>query len=136
MKLKDLSITFHTEKIKECVDFYSKYLRAKVSFDTGWYVSIHLQSDINPYIYISFQGNPDGRAVKNLFTGGITLNLMVEDVDACWEKLRQTDITFVEEITDHEWGNRAFSLYDPIGNLVYVYSERPLHEKYKDAVKG
>ena len=42
----------------------------------------------------------------------------------------------MEKITDHEWGERAFSLLDPIVNLVYIYSERELHEKYKDAVKA
>ncbi len=36
MNLKDLSITFHTDKIKECVDFYCNYFQAKVSFDAGW----------------------------------------------------------------------------------------------------
>lgn len=135
MKLRDLSITFHTDKIAACVDFYTKYFQAKVSFDAGWYVSIHLQSDVNPHIFLSFQGSPDDTEVKNSFTGGTTLNLMVEDVDACWEQLQLYELSFAEEITDHEWGDRAFSLYDPIGNLVYVYSERPLHEKYKDAVK-
>ncbi len=134
MKIKDLSITFHTDKMKECVDFYSNYFQAKVSFDAGWYVSIHLQSDMNPPIYLSFQGS-HGEMNRNTFSGGISLNLMVEDVDACWKQLQQYELMFVEEITDHEWGDRAFSLYDPIGNLVYVYSERPIHEKYKEAVK-
>jgi uncharacterized glyoxalase superfamily protein PhnB len=69
------------------------------------------------------------------FGGGVTLNLLVEDVDACYNQLKLAGRQFAEEITDHEWGDRAFSLYDPIGNLVYIYSERPLHEKYKDAVK-
>jgi hypothetical protein len=31
--------------------------------------------------------------------------------------------------------DRAFRLYDPIGNVLYVYSERELDEKYKSAVK-
>ena len=38
MRLKDLSITFHTNKIKECVAFYSKYFQAKVTFDADWYL--------------------------------------------------------------------------------------------------
>lgn len=134
MKIKDLSITFHTEKIKECVDFYTRYFGAQLSFDAGWYVSIHLQSNENPYIFLSFQGS-NGEMHRNIFAGGVTLNLMVEDVDARWEELRKTDVTFEEEITDHEWGDRAFSLFDPIGNLVYIYSPRPLDEKYKNAVK-
>ncbi|MCD7899837.1 MAG: VOC family protein [Bacteroides sp.] len=132
MKIKDLSITFHTEKIKECVDFYSKYLQAKLIFDAGWYVSIRLESD-HP-IYLSFQGC-DGGVEANTFAGGVTLNLMVEDVDTCYQSFQETGALFVEEITDHEWGDRAFSLLDPIGNVVYIYSPRELHDKYKEAVK-
>ncbi len=135
MNINDLSITFHTEKIKECVDFYGKYFQTKVTFDAEWYVSIKLESNTPSPIYLSFQGcNED--MLRDNFTGGITLNLMVDDVDTCYSELKQTDITFFEDITDHEWGDRAFSVKDPIGNLVYVYSERPLHEKYNSAVKG
>ena len=135
MKLKYLSITFHTDKIKECVDFYCKNLQAKLTFDADWYVSIRLESD-KP-LFLSFQArNPElDYSTCSQFGGGVTLNLLVEDVDACYNQLKPEGIQLAEEITDHEWGDRAFSLYDPIGNLVYVYSERPLHEKYKDAVK-
>ncbi|WP_178795133.1 VOC family protein [Bacteroidaceae bacterium] len=132
MKFNDLSITFHTDKIKECVDFYSKYFQAKVVFDADWYVSIRMESD-HP-MFLSFQGCY-GEMKRNTFAGGITLNLMVEDVDACYKQIQQTEVPLVEEIADHEWGDRAFSLYDPIGNLLYIYSVRPLHEKYKNAVK-
>lgn len=132
MELKNLSITFHTNKIKECVAFYSNYYQATVTFDAGWYVTIRLESNIP--IYLSFQGCDEGMNHPQ-FNGGTTLNILVEDVNACYEKLKPMGVSFVEEITDHEWGDRAFSIYDPIGNLVYVYSERPLHDKYKDAVK-
>lgn len=53
MKLNDLSITFHTGKIKECVDFYVRYFDVKVTFDCEWYVTIQFQSDVNPF-YFSF----------------------------------------------------------------------------------
>lgn len=134
MKINDLSITFHTGKIKECVDFYSKYLGATLAFDAGWYVMIRLESDNPIPIYLSFQSCME-EMNRSTFAGGITLNMPVDDVDSCYEKFVQIGVPFVEKITDHEWGDRAFSLYDPIGNLVYIYSERPLHEKYKDAVK-
>ncbi|MDH8702075.1 hypothetical protein M2138_001429 [Dysgonomonadaceae bacterium PH5-43] len=43
MKFNDLTITFHTNKIKECVDFYSKYFQATLIFDAEWYVSIRFE---------------------------------------------------------------------------------------------
>jgi len=134
MNFRELSITFHTDKIKECVDFYSKHFQAEVTFDAGWYVTIRLESDNSYPIYLSFQGSY-GEMERETFSGGITLNLMVDDVDACYEQLNPAGISFVERIADHEWGDRAFSLKDPIGNLLYIYSERELHEKYKSAVK-
>lgn len=133
MKFNDLSFTFHTDKITECVDFYSNYFQATMTFDAGWYIVICLPSGKTPLL-LSFQGNTEDME-RELFTGGVTLNLLVDDVDSLYERLKEDGLSFVEEISDHEWGDRAFSLHDPIGNLVYIYSTRELHEKYKDAVK-
>ncbi|MDR2917570.1 MAG: VOC family protein [Tannerella sp.] len=134
MKFNDLSITFHTDKIRECVDFYCHYFDAKLTFDAEWYVMVRLVSDDSMPIYLSFQGSTD-EMKRDIFAGGISLNLKVDDVDSCYKKLQPTGISFVEKITDHEWGDRAFSVQDPIGNLLYIYSERKLGDKYKDAVK-
>lgn len=116
------------------MEFYCSYFQAKVAFDADWYVMIRLESEETAPLYLSFQGR-NGEMERKTFAGGLSLNLRVEDVDLCYGQLLKTGITFAEEITDHEWGDRAFSLYDPIGNLLYMYSKRPLHEKYKEAVK-
>lgn len=51
-------------------------------------------------------------------------------------KFKDLSITsHAEVIADSEWGDHAFNLLNPIGDLLYVYSVRPLHDKYKDAVK-
>lgn len=136
MKFKDLTITFHTNKIKECVDFYSKYFQAALAFDSDWYVMIRLESEENTApLFLSFQADNDFYKKRTHFSGGVTLNLKVENVDACYETIKQTGISFIEDITDHEWGDRAFSVEDPIGNLLYIYSDREIGDKYKDAVK-
>uniref|UniRef100_UPI0023F45EE7 hypothetical protein n=1 Tax=Bacteroides graminisolvens TaxID=477666 RepID=UPI0023F45EE7 len=57
MKISNYSITFHTDKIKECVDFYQKHFQAKVTFDAGWYVSIRLEGNENAPLFLSFQGS-------------------------------------------------------------------------------
>ena len=49
--------------------------------------------------------------------------------------LKQAGISFIEDIIDHEWGDRAFRIKDPIGNLLYIYSEREIVDVYKDAIK-
>lgn len=133
MKFKDLSVTFHTDKITECVDYYIKYFHAKMVFDAGWYVTVRLERDKNSPIFISFQSSE--KITRNNFTGGVTLNLLTGDVDAYYRELKKSGILFLEEITDHTWGDRAFSVQDPIGNIVYIYSEREMDDEYKPAIK-
>lgn len=136
MKFKDLSITFHTDKMRECIDFYCTYFQATVTFDDGeWYVVIRLQSDSDtPPLLLSFQG-PNDIYEREHFTGGVSLNLKTEDVEECYRQIKQAGIPLVEDIADHEWGDRAFSIKDPIDNLLYIYSDRPIADKYKNAIK-
>lgn len=136
MKIKNLSITFHTDKTKECVEFYKRHFGATVTFDDGeWYVVIRLQTDPDTLpIYLSFQGDND-LYQREHFTGGLSLNIKVEDVDACYQKIRTAELPLTEDITNHKWGDRAFNLKDPLGNILYIFSDRELHEKYKYAVK-
>ncbi len=132
MLFKDLSVTFHTKRAKECKEFYEKYFDAKTTFDCGWYVTIHFQSNINPYIFLSFM-EPQENDTK-LLEGGLTLNLMVDDIDAEYEKMKKTDIFIKDDIEDHEWGDRSFTVADPLGNVLYIYSPCEITGQYKDAV--
>lgn len=134
MKINELSITFHTKKVKECVEFYSKYFNARTTFDWGWYAVVLLESSDSCPIQLSFQDSPDGME-RVTFTGGVTLNLKVDDVDGSYEMLKKYSLPFIEEIIDHQWGDRVFSLYDPIGNVVYIYSDREVGAEYKDAIQ-
>lgn len=134
MKFKELSITFHTDQIKECIAFYCKYFNAKVTFDCGWYAVINLENENITPMQLSFQSSVEGME-RASFSGRITINLLTADVDASYKQLEKEGVSFVEKITDHEWGDRAFSLKDPIGNIVYIYSEREVGEEYKSALK-
>lgn len=133
MKLKGLSFTFHTEKIKECVDFYIHAFGARVVFDCGWYVTVMFQSDSDQGVFLSFI-KPEYGTADSAFSGGVTLNMGVDDVDAEYIKIREKGMTVDEEIADHDWGDRAFSVKDPVGNVLYIYSEREIGDKYKDAI--
>ncbi|WP_321479655.1 VOC family protein [uncultured Bacteroides sp.] len=133
MNIKNLSITFHTDKIKECIHFYQKYFNAKVTFDADWYVVICLPSEDKKPIFLSFQNLNEFK--RTAFTGGTTLNIETSNVDLCYAEIKQSEVLIVDEIADHEWGDRSFCIKDPIGNLLYIYSEREISDKYKDAIK-
>jgi uncharacterized glyoxalase superfamily protein PhnB len=134
MKFNDLSITSHTDKIKECVDFYVRHFDVKIAFDWEWYVNIQFQSDENPKFFLSFM-KPEYGAAKTISSGGLTLNLNIPDVDAEHAKIQPTGIHLIEEITDHQWGDRAFSVQDQLGNILYIYSPREMSAGYQNAVK-
>ena len=63
------------------------------------------------------------------------MNLNVADVDAEYARLKLSGIAFCDEIADHEWGDRYFSVKDPIGNVLCVYSPREIGPEYQKAVK-
>lgn len=133
MEITDLSFTFHTQKIKECVEFYEKYLGARLIFDCGWYVTLRLAGNSEREITLSLI-HP-AHSSTPMPEGAATLNLMVEEVDAAFEALRKKGMKFLREASDQPWGDRSFTTLDPIGNILYIYSPRPLNEDYLQAVK-
>lgn len=133
MTIIDFSLTFHTRNIQECVDFYERLFGAELSFDCGWYVTLRFASDACREITLSFI-HPD-HSSGPMPEGGVTLNFMVEDVDAQFEAFQRVGIEFLREIGDQPWGDRSFTLRDPIGNILYIYSSRPMSEEYAGAVK-
>lgn len=46
MKFKDLSIAFNTNKVKECIDFYTKYFEAVLAFDSEREIADIYKDDI------------------------------------------------------------------------------------------
>ncbi len=131
MKLQDLSVCFHTDKLAECRDFYVKYFDAEVIFDHSWYVSIFFNKE--RMITLHFMKPQDS---ETLYGGGTTLNLYYEDVDAVYKRLvLDAGLSVESPLEDHDWGDRGFTLKDPIGNILYIYSPRELKGEYKDSLK-
>lgn len=134
MQVKDISTTFHTDKIAECKEFYIKYLNARLTFDHSWYVAVRFESAPEHYFAVCFMEPEYGHEGK-CSNGGVTLNIMVADVDAEYARIKALGAEFTEDIADHDWGDRAFSILDPIGNVLYIYSERAMTDEYQAAVR-
>ena len=74
--------------------------------------------------------NPQGDAT--IFGGaGIMLNFNVQDVDAEHKRLTEAGLQTAMPLEDHPWGDRGFSIIDPIGNSIYIYSDREPTDEYK-----
>lgn len=133
MKIKDLSFTFHTARIKECVDFYVKYLGARVTFDCGWYATVRFDSAPDTPLSLSFM-SPEYSSTPVACEGGITLNIMVGDVDAEYETIKAAGLAITRELGDQKWGDRSFEVTDPIGNILYIYIPIEISEEYREAM--
>ena len=49
--------------------------------------------------------------------GSAGMYVVTEQVDALYERVKQSGATIVQEITDQDYGNREFAVADPEGNL-------------------
>ena len=126
MKTKELSTCFCTTQVDACKAFYSKYFSAKVTFDCGWYVTLRINEDGSEISFIQPQDDMPA------FSGtGIMLNFKVDDVDQEHDRLKNEGLQVVTPLEDHPWGDRGFSVIDPIGTSVYIYSDREPSDEFK-----
>lgn len=62
----------------------------------------------------------------------VTLNFRVDDVDAEHQILISGGLKEVMPLEDHPCGDRGFSVHDPIGITLYIYSDREHSEEFKE----
>jgi uncharacterized glyoxalase superfamily protein PhnB len=63
------------------------------------------------------------------------LNLKVDDVAAEFTRLAEAGLQTVMPPEDHPWSDRSFSVLDPLGNSVYIYSDREPADECKQYYK-
>ncbi|RKZ51179.1 MAG: glyoxalase [Candidatus Parabeggiatoa sp. nov. 3] len=129
MKTNELSTCFCTNDVDTCREFYQRYFSAKTVFDCGWYVNLCIGGNG----YVQFM-QPQGDMPT--FSGtGVMLNFKVDDVDAEHAKLKEAGLQTAMPLEEHPWGDRGFSIIDPIGNSVYIYSDREPSDEFKQYYK-
>jgi uncharacterized glyoxalase superfamily protein PhnB len=127
MKAKTASPAFTTEKVAEARDFYVRHFGAEVTFDCGWYVNLRFGDDGATIQFMS----PQAADQKTSCGDGLGYNFEVEDVDAEHERLVAEGLDVVMPLEDHPWGDRGFSVVDPHGISLYVYSPRPPTKEFE-----
>jgi catechol 2,3-dioxygenase-like lactoylglutathione lyase family enzyme len=81
------------------------------------------QPDISIVLTNYVNGGPDdGDVVAALLAKGALngVHFQADDLDALFEKLRDSGAEIVEEPTDQSWGVRDGAVRDPSGNLVRI----------------
>lgn len=131
MEIKDLSVCFHTTRAAECKQFYVKYLNGVVVFDFQGYLSITFGTEKKFSLSFMEPGNESVFEEK-----GITVNFEVDNVDDVYEQLIVKEgLTVLVPLGDNPWGDRSFTISDPLGNIVYIYTQIEPSEEFLVAFK-
>ncbi|NTV48523.1 MAG: glyoxalase [Geobacteraceae bacterium] len=130
MKTNELSTCFITKNVDNCRDFYERHFAAKAIFDCGWYVNLRIAGN-GP----SIQFMQPKKGLPEFNGKGIMLNFQVDDVDAEYARLMEAGLQTAMPLENHPWGDRGFSVTDPAGNSVYIYSDREPSDDFKQYFK-
>ncbi len=126
MKTIELSTCFCTNDVDTCSEFYKRYFSAKPVFDCGWYVNLCIGENGPTIQFMEPQED------MPTFSGtGVILNFKVDNVDAEHTRLIEAGLQITMPLENHPWGDRGFSVTDPIGNSIYIYSDREPSEEFK-----
>jgi uncharacterized glyoxalase superfamily protein PhnB len=65
-------------------------------------------------------------------SAGLMYNITVEDVNQEYEKLANARLVFTTPpLEDQPWGDKGFSIQDPNGISLYIYSKHEPSEEFK-----
>ncbi|WP_428623360.1 VOC family protein [Sedimenticola sp.] len=109
--------------------FYQTNFDAKVMFDCGCYLVLKVGDT-----EFAMMTPQEGDCAP--YTGsGLTFNFRVPDVDAEYRRLTDQGLEPVMPLEDHPWGDRGFSVNDPNGVSLYLYTEKEPDDAFKPYFK-
>jgi len=126
MNTREFSPCFVTRHVDACRDFYQRRFSAKAIFDCGWYLNLRIGGCGSS---IQFMQPKEGMVEYR--AEGVVLNFRVDDVDAEYARLLGEGVEPAMPLEDHPWGDRGFSIIDPIGTQLYIYSDREPSDEFK-----
>ena len=136
MNVKSITPIFSTPNLEEIKAFYTKHLNFQVVYDGEWYLSMHASD--RKEIAIDFM-RPNQQQIsepvfRTVYEGkGAFIALEVEDVDAEWQRLKQSGVAMESDPTDEPWGQRHFALIDPCGFAIDIFKWIPTAPEYADS---
>lgn len=130
MKINSFYPVVMTKDIAASRTFWINHFSFDVLFDSDWYVS--LKACDNSFELALLQ--PDHPSVPEAFrcplTGGLIINVEVDDVDYEYERLRQLGLPIHLPLRSEDFGQRHFITADPNGVLIDVIKVIPPAQEY------
>ena len=114
MTVKRIVPNIAATEIENVIRFYAELLELNVVMDHGWIVTLASDEIARTQLSIATEGG-SGTPVPDL-------SIEVEDVDAIYQRAKNSGYAIEYELTDEPWGVRRFYLFDPAGKLLNILS--------------
>jgi len=112
-----------TDKLRECRDFYVRFLGLSVIFEASWIVVMSSDGEA-PAVAFMRPEHPSTPPDPAPFRGdGMFLTLQVEDAAAEYSRVTAAGLSCALELKDEPWGQRRFAAVDPAGMWVDVVEQ-------------
>ncbi len=94
MKVKESYPVFVTKRLTETKDFYVKWFKFEVFFESSWFILLQAQSERPHYIAFMDENHPTSPPALPAInsTAGVFLTLEVEDAALAYEELAAAGI--------------------------------------------
>ena len=106
------NITIFVTDLKKAVSFYENILGLVKKYEFPTYVAFDVAG-----VELGLQ--PDARA-RGRKEGAPAILLLVDDVDAAYQTLKDKGVTFITEPEDKSWGGREAGFLDPDKNVFWL----------------
>ncbi len=129
MTLTSLYPVLMTDDVAAAGDFFTRHFDFETTFANEWHVSLQRDGFELAVLQAGHATIPE--TYPRATTGGLLINLEVEDVDDAYDRLvGREGLTPLRDIRTEDFGQRHFILAGPEGTLIDVITPTPPTEEY------
>jgi uncharacterized glyoxalase superfamily protein PhnB len=119
-----------SRNVAEAAAFYCTHFGFRPLFEADWYVHLQSGTDAAVNLAIVAMDHPTIPAAARGKTGGVILNLEVEDPDTQYNRLGAAGLTIALPLRDEAFGQRHFIVCGPDDVLIDVIRPIPPSAEY------
>ncbi|MBT3345571.1 MAG: hypothetical protein HN712_10350 [Gemmatimonadetes bacterium] len=120
MNVKALVPQLRTTDLEGAITFYTQVLGFDLAFRYEDFYAGVSAGEFVLHLKLSDTADPSIRFVRGKH---LHLHITIDDLDAMFERVKTSDVTIVEEMTERPWGLREFVIEDLDGHTIYFAQE-------------
>jgi uncharacterized glyoxalase superfamily protein PhnB len=115
-------VTIVTANLEPMRTFYQEVLQIEPQIYRGNYIEFTTEAGTLA-LWRQSEWEAFGIApMRGAANHSVLIELAVEDVDGEYARLKRLPMEWVQELTTHPWGHRAFYVRDPDGNILNFHT--------------